>query len=38
QIRNKLLKRLNLTGFKTFRQAKNMLTSEVLEKVVGIKR
>ncbi len=37
QIRNKLLKRLNLTGFKTFRQAKNMLTSEVLEKIVGIK-
>ncbi|KKN13178.1 hypothetical protein LCGC14_1009060 [marine sediment metagenome] len=25
QIRNKLLKRLNITGFKTFRQAKNML-------------
>ncbi|KKM61415.1 hypothetical protein LCGC14_1531940 [marine sediment metagenome] len=37
QLRNKLLKRLNITGFKTFRQAKKVLTSEVLEKVVGIK-
>ncbi|KKN02227.1 hypothetical protein LCGC14_1119890, partial [marine sediment metagenome] len=37
QLKNKLLERLNITGFKTFRQAKKMLTSEVLEKVVGIK-
>jgi len=37
QIRNKLLRGLNITGFKTFRQAKKVLISEVLEKVVGIK-